>query len=299
MPILRLLGGQLAIGAAAIFTRLALEGAGPLAISALRLGLATLVLVLLGTRPRGLGRRREVALACAGLALAAHFAAWIASLQYTSVARATLLVTTTPLWLAVAGALRTRRFPSRAVVAALVLALAGVAVVAVGSGGRDAPIRGYDGLGEALALGGAVAIGLYLELVRTAGGGNAPASTGQIVLRTYGWAAVVLVVGAAALREPPPPFGAAHAWFGIAGMVLGSQLLGHTALARALRDFTPTTVATSTLLEPVIAAGLAAPIFGERVGPAVIVGGILLLAGIALALRADGASQFEATAAPP
>jgi len=287
VPILRLLGGQLAIGAAAIFARLALGGAGPIAVSALRLVLATLALVALGARARPLGPARELALGIAGLALAAHFGAWIASLEFTSVPRSTLLVTTTPLWLAFATAIRTRRLPSRALGIALAVAFAGVAIV-VGVPTGVAPVPGHEALGEALALAGALAIGAYLELVRATGSrGTDALPTGDIVLRTYGWAALALVIGAGVLREPPPALGDGRAWLGVAGMAFISQLLGHTALARALRDFSPTTVAISTLLEPAIAAGLAALIFGETVGPWLALGAALLLAGIALALRAE------------
>ncbi|MBD5656555.1 MAG: EamA family transporter [Candidatus Eremiobacteraeota bacterium] len=98
MPYLRLLGAQLAIGAAAIFARYALQGAGPLAVSALRLGIAALIAIVVARGFARLSPRRETAFIFAGLALALHFATWLASLQYTSIAVSTVLVTTTPIW---------------------------------------------------------------------------------------------------------------------------------------------------------------------------------------------------------
>ncbi|MBV8424041.1 MAG: EamA/RhaT family transporter, partial [Candidatus Eremiobacteraeota bacterium] len=75
-------GAQLFVGAAAIFARFALTGAGPVAVSYLRLGIAAAVmLALLVLHPRTrayLGGAREILLAIAGVALAVHFAGWIA-----------------------------------------------------------------------------------------------------------------------------------------------------------------------------------------------------------------------------
>jgi len=169
LPYFRLLGAQLAIGAAAIFARFALDGAGPFAVSALRLGIATLAILALGACLGRLPWRRELAFALAGLALAIHFATWITSLEYTSVAISTLLVTTTPIWTEAYDALRQRRLPGRTYVVALVCALAGVAAIAFARGSRPAPIAGHELFGDGLALCGSFAIGAYLLVVRDAG----------------------------------------------------------------------------------------------------------------------------------
>jgi len=290
VPYLRLLSAQLAIGAAAIFARFALTGAGPLAVSALRLALAALPLLALAALAPGrvrLSLRREAAFALAGLALALHFAAWIASLLYTSVAISTLLVTTTPLFTETYDALAERRAPSRAYVVALVLAVAGVAAIAL-QHSTPAPVPGRAALGNALALGGAVAIAAYLLLVRGAGArpsSGTPLPTRQIVARTYGWAALVLTLLALFAHQAPPALSNLTSWFGILAMALVSQLLGHTALNAALRDFSPSVVSLTTLLEPLVAALFAAALFREALSPQTIAGGILVLAAVALTLR--------------
>jgi drug/metabolite transporter (DMT)-like permease len=290
VPYFRLFSAQLAIGAAAIFARYALTGAGPLAVSALRLILAALPLAVLAllARPRvRLSRKREVAFALAGLALALHFAAWIGSLLYTSVAISTLLVTTTPLFTESYDALVEHRIPGREYLVAVALAFAGVALIA-SQHATPAPVPGQALLGNALALGGAIAIAAYLLIVRSAGArplSGPPLPTRQIVARTYGWAALVLTVLALFTHQTPPPLGDAASWFGILAMALVSQLLGHTALNAALRTFTPSVVSLTTLLEPLIAALLAAALFREGLSLATIVGGALVLAAVALTLR--------------
>jgi drug/metabolite transporter (DMT)-like permease len=76
-----------------------------------------------------------------------------------------------------------------------------------------------------------------------------------------------------------------RAWGGIVAMALLSQLFGHTALNAAVRVLSATFVSTLTLLEPVIAAVLAAWLFSERLGPATAVGAAVILAAIAVASR--------------
>ncbi len=292
MPALRLAGAQLAIGAAAIFARYALLGAGPVAVSALRLALAALAAIVLARGFSRLSMRREVAFACAGIALAAHFATWIGSLLYTSVALSTLLVTTTPIWTELFDVLRERRPPSRRYVVALLCALAGVATIAFAHPAVPAPIPGRAPFGDLLALVGGIALGIYLVVVRDAGSnasergehGSQRLATGQIVARTYAWAALTLVTASAVLRQGPPALADAKAWAGIFAMAFVSQLLGHTALNAALRDFTPSIVALSTLLEPVAAALLAAAFFHESVTLQAALGASLVLVAVGVTL---------------
>ncbi len=288
MPYLLLGGAQLAVGAAAIFARYALTGAGPIAVAAARLTIAAIVLLAIalarggerGARPT---RRQNVLLVVAGIALAAHFAWWIASLEYTNVAISTLIVTSTPIWTALYDTLVHARPLSRAATIAFLTGGVGLALV-VGFDRTPPPNAGHVLLGDLLAFGGSLAIGAYLLLVREARSGL---STRTIVTRTYGWAAVVLVLAAAAARQPPPPLHATAAWGGILAMALISQLLGHTAINASLRWFTPSAISFASLLEPVFAAGLALAIFGEAVPLPAIAGGVVLLGSVAVGLREE------------
>jgi drug/metabolite transporter (DMT)-like permease len=271
---------QIAIGAAAIFARFALTGGGPVAVSALRLLIAAVPLTLLAAR-RGLYRRRDPAterqLAWAGLALAAHFACWIASLRLASVAVSTLLVCTTPIWTETFAVARSRRVRLD-VLASILCALAGVAIVI------GAPQRNETPLGIGLALAGAMAMAVYLLLVRAS---DPRYGTLAVVARTYPAAALVLSVATLVLHDPIPLPGASGAWIGIIAMALVSQLFGHTALNAAVRRLSPTLVATVTLIEPVIAGILAAIVFGERLAPRTLGGAVVVLGAIALALRIE------------
>ena len=109
-PLLGLGIGILAASTAALLIRFALaDGVPSLVIAAYRLVLASLVLLpLVAWRERAVLRRltaREWGLALAsGVCLGLHFGAWISSLAYTSVASSVVLVSTSPLFVAVIAA---------------------------------------------------------------------------------------------------------------------------------------------------------------------------------------------------
>jgi drug/metabolite transporter (DMT)-like permease len=160
----------------------------------------------------------------------------------------------------------------------VLLALAGVAVVV------GLPSKTETPLGIVLAIAGAIAIAIYLVLVRAS---DARYGTLDVIARTYPGAAIVLLALALAFHDPFPASTAALAWGGIIAMALISQLFGHTALNAAVRRLSPTFVATATLIEPAIAGALAAMIFGERLVSGTLAGAIMILFAIGIALRAE------------
>jgi drug/metabolite transporter (DMT)-like permease len=219
----------------------------------------------------------ERRLLLAGMLLALHFASWIASLDFASVAISTLLVCTTPVWTEIYAVLRRRRVDAYAA-ASVLGALAGVAIVV------GAPDRANTPLGIALALAGAVTIAAYLLVVRAT---DPRYDTLAVTSRTYTYAAIALALAAVIAHDHLPPAGDLRAWAGIVAMALLSQLFGHTALNAAVRVLSATFVSTMTLLEPVIAAVLAAWLFAERLGAATAVGAVVILAAIGVALRGE------------
>lgn len=271
---------NLAVGAAAVFARFALVSGGALAVSCARLTLAAVVLVALAGargRLRILDRRAEPRLLLAGALLAVHFATWIGSLNYASVAISTLLVCSTPVWTELYAVMR-RRSVDRAAAISVLGALAGVAIVV------GAPDRSNTPLGILLALVGAFTFAAYLVVVR---GVDRRYDTLAVTARTYATAAILLAAAALLAHDHLPPLADTHAWGGILAMAFVSQLFGHTALNAGVRVLSATFVSTFTLLEPVIAALLAAWIFHERLGPLTALGAAVILASIFVAVRAE------------
>jgi drug/metabolite transporter (DMT)-like permease len=263
-----------------------LADAAPLAIAAWRVALASVVVVpaALAFGDRRLGdRRTETLAAIAGVLLALHFATWIASLEYTSVAQSVVLVNTAPVWVALFG--RALGVADRTPWLGIALCVAGSALVAAApaSGALDAASR--PALGNALALAGAVCMGGYLLAARAAQRGL---DFLGFVARSYGIAALVLA-GAVALTGTPASGFDARTWAALVGLAIVAQLLGHGGTNWSLRHLGPGFVSIALVAEPVLASLLAWVILGEPVTAAIAAGGVLVLAGIVLAARTPGA----------
>ena len=132
-PVMALAVGIAAISTGAIFARAA--DAPSLVIAAYRVGLATLILAPFAAwkcpgEIAGLSRSDWKSVLGAGFFLAVHFATWIASLDYTSVASSVILVETIPLWVGVLTPFVTGERPGRATLAGI-----GLSVALMGIGG--------------------------------------------------------------------------------------------------------------------------------------------------------------------
>ena len=100
--------GILAISSSSILTRLGQAGAPSLVIATYRLIIAGSLLflyVIIKNKKEfeKVDRQTLKLFLFAALFLAAHFASWITSLEYTSIASSVVLVTTTPVWVAIYG----------------------------------------------------------------------------------------------------------------------------------------------------------------------------------------------------
>jgi drug/metabolite transporter (DMT)-like permease len=271
------------VSSAGLFAHQALAEATPLAIAAWRLGLAALFFGGLSLLPRGEAQagtlpphaRRRLLLA--GLCLAGHFVTWFAALDRTSVARATLLACTTPLWTTLGSFLLGRRRPTLRDLAAL--AVAGLGLWLVTQASAQTASRASL-LGDAFGLSAGLLFGSYLLCVE---GLHGTVSSQRQVTLAYSVAAVLLwavllVRGGATLSYSP------RVWKALLGMTLGPQIFGHTLLNWSLRHFSSSLVAFSILLEPVIAALLAWYLLGQTLTAVQLMGGVLVLAALALVI---------------
>ncbi len=279
--------GVVVVSFAAILIRFAhAEGASSLAIAAVRLTVAAVVLAPFAWLRAGAEilrlPRRELGLCIlSGALLALHFWAWITSLEHTSVASSTALVTTNPLWVALASAIFLRERPGSAAVTGIVLTLAGSVLIFAADASRMSGPEAGPILGNALALVGAISASGYLLVGR--------ALRSRVSLMAYIWlayssAAVLLLAAAIATGVSLVSLPSA-AWMFMVALALGPQLIGHTAFNWALRRLTATFVAVAILGEPVGSALLAYFIFGEHFSALQFAGFVLLLFGIFVAAR--------------
>jgi len=273
-----LAAGVVAVSLAAIFIRLA--DAPGVVVAAYRMLLASLILLpwsipALSRTP--LTRHNALYAILAGVLLGAHFATWITSLSYTTVAASVALVSTHPLWVALFSWLFLKAAPALAVIFGVLLTVWGAAMIGFGDlGGGGAPL-----IGNALALLGAIAAAGYLLLGRAAQ--RRGLSLTAYVGVAYGVAALVLL-------PLPLLFGLPYRYpleslIWIALLALIPQLVGHTSFNYALRSMNPTTVATVILLEPIGAGLLAIAVFGETPSALTAIGALILVAGVILTAR--------------
>jgi drug/metabolite transporter (DMT)-like permease len=274
--------GVLAVSSASILIRYAqAQGMGELAIAAYRLLFAALLLMPFAvtagvTALRRFSRAELVRIAAAGSCLAIHFAAWISSLAYTSVASSVALVTSHPLWVALVAYLVFRDRPGRLTLLGIGLTLVGAAIIMWSdqSGGiGSAPL-----VGNLLAIIGAVSIAVYILLARSM---RLAIGTLGYVWVVYAIAAVLLVLGAAGAGRLFTGLSVVGLSFVLA-MAVGPQLIGHTAINYAARHLQPTMVSVAILGEPVLSAAFAWVLFGESVAPLQMAGFALTLGGILL-----------------
>jgi drug/metabolite transporter (DMT)-like permease len=287
-PFLVLGIGVAIVSTASILIRFAqADGASSAVIAAGRLAIAALLITpyaLSRVGPELLKIKRRDLFLCAasGLLLAAHFWTWTASLEHTSVANSTALVTTNPIWVALLSALLLRESPRQAQIAGIALTLVGTLLIFLAdnahSGAATAPL-----LGNSLAMLGALAASGYLLIGR---GLRSSLSLLAYVWLTYSFAAVALIIAALAGGETFRGV-SSSAWLLIAALAIGPQLLGHTSFNWALRRLTATVVAVSILGEPIGSALLAWWLLGESFVPLQLAGFVVLLAGIFVAARAE------------
>lgn len=247
----------------------------------------------LATRPtelvRGRGRGGVRPSLVAGVALAVHFSLWIPSLRLTSVTAATALVCTTPVFTVAYDRLRGTHIP-RAVIGGVALSFVGVLVIT----GVDAGTGGTALLGDLMALAGGAAAAGYMVAGAAA---RERLSTASYTFVAYGVCAALL--GAACLVFGIPLAGySTRTWVELALLTLGAQLLGHTVLNRALKSAGTTTVGLAILLE-VPGAALVAWVWLGQVPPlAIIPGAALVVAGLAIVVRARATSRRAAGDVP-
>ena len=297
-----LLVAILAVSTASVFIRFAQREAPSLVIAALRLTFASLALA-----PVALSRHRdelrkltrsELSLGLlSGIFLAIHFATWISSLAYTSVASSVVLVSTGPLWVALLSPIFLKEPLSRPVLIGMMLALIGGTIIGLGDSCSISPsvvdglvcppfsefVQGRAFLGNFLALAGAWAVAGYLMIGRRLRSGMRLV---PYIFIVYGIAALLLLgIMAVAGQSPFGYSPGVYAW--ILLLALMPQLIGHSTYNWALRYLPAALVSVTTLGEPIGSAILAYFILGEAPTLLTIIGGALILGGIYISSRVE------------
>ena len=282
-PLIVLLAGAGIIGMGTVLVRL--TGTGPAAAGLWRLAFALPWMVLFSLyerrrsgAPGGLGAPPKL-LALCGLTFAADLVSWHYSLRFTSIADSSVLANLTPVIVTLLAWIVLRERPAPIFLAGLALAVAGAGTMALArSGGRGV----HPALGDALAVLASFWYALYFMAVRQA---RRSASAMQVMLASSLLGVPLMLVAAFVLRERLVP-ATLLGWSACMGLGL-MHVSGQGAIAWSLGKVPTAVAAMVVLLQPIVAAAASWVVFHEAISPIQAVGGLLALAGVALAQLAS------------
>lgn len=303
-PKIAIIFGIFAVSAASIFVRFAQEEASSIVIAAYRLGIAVLVLIpITFFRYRrdlhNLSREDLFLGLLSGLFLAIHFATWITSLEFTTVASSVVIVTTTPLWVALLSPLLLREPIVRNVKVGLVIALVGTVIIGLSDicetqGVFNCPsvVQIFNGRavwGDFLALLGAWGATGYVMIGRKI---RAKLPVIPYITLVYGIAALILIVLMLTGSDPEYGFSpSTYLWLVLLALV--PQLLGHSTFNWALGYLTAAFVSLSLVGEPIGSTILAYIFLQETPTTLKIIGAVLILGGIIIASQGNSPENLE------
>jgi len=276
-----LVAAIVSISFAATFIRLA--DAPAVVIAGYRMLFSTLILLpfVLSSRSVigelcGLGWSGAALLALSGLFLSIHFMSWIASIFLTGVASSIMLVTTTPLFVALFSVLALKEKVPLLFWAGLGLAAAGAFVI----GGGDLFEGGVRWKGDLLALIGALAAGGYFIVGSRL---RKRLSLLAYVFPVYAVSTVFIFAAMLLGRVPATGYRGSMYLYSLL-LALVCQIMGHTLFNWALRHVKATFVTLGVLGEPVGASVIAYIVLEEKPILREAAGGLLILAGLFCAL---------------
>jgi drug/metabolite transporter (DMT)-like permease len=287
-PYLVITTGIVAVSFASIFIRLA--EAPSLVIAASRLIIASLILAPVALvrgkdELRSLTRGDLQLALLSGLFLGLHFATWISSLEYTSVASSVVFVDTSPLFVGLASHFLLKEKVSQKMFAGIAIAVLGGMIIGYGDFGLGA----RELFGDLLALAGAVAVSGYLLVGRKL---RRHLSLLSYIFLVYATGAVFLVAVCLAMGHTFSGY-PQRTYLMFVLLAIVPQIIGHSSYNWALKYLPATFVGVGTLGEPIGSSILAYFILRETPTLAKIGGGALILAGIYVSSRAESVAEVE------
>lgn len=227
----------------------------------------------------------------AGTALALHFVTFMSGTKMTSVALATALVATQPVWQALIATLFNKQRLPRITWAGLTVAVVG-AIVASGADLGTGDTRAI--VGDALALVGAIALAAYAAFSEQA---RSDVSTSWYSVLCFSVCTVELLAVCLVTGTPPFTF-SGNSWIALLGLLVFPQLLGLFSLNFALGRAPATAVSVLLLLEAPLAALVAWAWFGQLPAGVAWLGLVLIMTGVTAVVVADARRADPLTGDP-
>ncbi len=230
---------------------------------------------------RSFSARESILIAVSGIFLGLHFVFWIGSLYHTTVASASVLVSLSPIFLALIGFFVLKERPTNGEIIAIVVATAGTILLGWADVQNQSQTATNPIVGNSMALFAAVLVSVYLLI-------------GRVVRQTRSWLAYVaplylataVTTFAVAYFKGIPLLGYSWDVYGLClAMAVIPQLLGHGSLNYVVRFFPAATIGLASLFEPVGASLLAFAFFGESPSLLGSFAILVILVSVSLAMR--------------
>ena len=273
-------------GSTYIAIRVGDQSIPPLALAATRYLIAGAILFPIARRSGGPrlraadrpGIRQWLAMAAVGTMLLALGNGALTYAEKTLPAGlAALLVATVPIWMVLADrVINGRRIPPVAWLA-LVIGVAGVALLARPHGHGSA-------LAILIVLAGSLSWGTGSVLAGRLPAPARPLLGSAMEMLAGGAVLAVLAAATGELSHASPGQVSARSLLALLYLIGPGSLLAMTCYVIALRRLPTATVSTYAYVNPVIAVGLGALLLGERLTPLTLLGGAVVLASVALLL---------------
>jgi drug/metabolite transporter (DMT)-like permease len=270
-----------AFGTLGIFGRLAADAGASIATTLLvRFAIAAAIFALVLRVTGGWARMRQlprhVVLTGLGLGAAGYSlqsGLYFAAIERLDVSLVSLLLYTYPAFVTVAALMLGRASPSLRTVAALAVASAGLVLVLLAAG-----TGAFDLGGALLALAASVTYTTYILISDRIIGTIDPFALAALVLTgaTASFAVAGVLTGSLSLRL------SGEAWLWLVLIALVSTVVAVSAFFAGLKRVGPSEAAILSTAEPVVTVALAFVVLGERLAPAQLLGGALVLGAVVL-----------------
>lgn len=275
---LTLLLVQLSFGGFHVVAKAALTDLSPMALAALRVAIATPILVWIAwRRDRFVPSRQDLPILAllGGLGVFANQVLFITGLKFTTATNASILMTSLPVFaVATAALLGIEKVRGQRLVG-IALSVAGALVLVNPFRFSTEP---GAALGNVLILGNSLCYAVFLVLQRPVLA-RIPWRTVIAASFVFGGGALLLVAVPALVALEPSRV-PAGTWLGVLYIAIFATVFAYAANTWAVRRSSPALVSAYGTLQPLVAATLAATFLGERFGWVEAVGFVLIVAGL-------------------
>ncbi len=235
---------------------------------------------------KSLSKKCYIMCVISGVFLAFHYAFWMQSIQRTTIANSTVLVSSSPIFVALFNYLLLKEKFNKRMILGIAASMAGTIIIAMGSsGGAQSSMM----LGNFFAFLGAIFVAGYLVI---GGIARKSASAGVYVFLVYSVSAIILFAMNFATGTPIYPY-APIEFLLFFLLAFCSSILGHTVYNYLVKYYSSTLISVSTLGEPIYASILAMLIFKELPSAYTIIGGIIVISGIYYYLATQNAADKD------